>query len=172
MAITFAFAGASVWACGGDDPPAEPTCPRDDPETADTDESLCKAIAAIESGREAVDLKGCKTCHGDDMGGAIMPLDGKDSYKISITGEEVMLYPPNLTNDATGVQAYSDDALALAIRTGVDEDSQLLCPQMKHFSEMSDFEVYSIVMYLRSLPPVARQIPRSVCPPTKTKEQQ
>lgn len=171
MAVTFAFAGATVWACGGgEETSKEPSCPRDDPSTPDTDESLCRAIAAIESGREAVEIKGCKKCHGEDMSGATAPLTGKDSYTKSISGEEVKLFPPNLTPDPTGIGVYDDDKLALAIRTGVDENSQFLCPQMKHFSEMSDFEVYSIVLYLRSLPPVSKQIPRSVCPPTKPAE--
>lgn len=145
------------------------SCPPDDPST-DTDESLCKALAAIESGREAVDLKRCKDCHGADLSGTPTPLTGKESYTKTPTGEEAKLYPPNLTNDETGIKAYSDDALALAIRTGVDKNSVALCPQLKHFSEMSDFEVYSIVLYLRSLPPISNQIPRSVCPPTKPAE--
>ena len=43
---------------------------------------------------------------------------------------------------------------------------------MTHFSDMTDFEVYSIVKYLRSIPPVKNKVPRSVCPPLKTKEEQ
>lgn len=171
MALTFAFAGAAVWACGGgEETPPAASCPKDDPET-ETDESLCRALASIESGREAVELKKCKDCHGPDMSGATTPLTGKESYSKSITGEEVKLFPPNLTPDPTGIGTYKDDdKLALAIRTGLDENSQQLCPQMKHFSEMSDFEVYSIVLYLRSLPAVSKPIPRSVCPPTKPQE--
>jgi hypothetical protein len=37
---------------------------------------------------------------------------------------------------------------------------------------MNDYEVYSIVKYLRSLPPVTKKVLRSVCPPFKTKEEQ
>ena len=37
---------------------------------------------------------------------------------------------------------------------------------------MSDFEVYSIVDYLRSIPKVNKKVLRSVCPPTKTQDQQ
>ena len=37
---------------------------------------------------------------------------------------------------------------------------------------MSDFEVYSIVKYLRSLPAVSNKILRSVCPPLKSKSEQ
>jgi hypothetical protein len=85
----------------------------------------------------------------------------------------IELYPPNLTNDKdTGIGAWNDDQLAAAIRTGFDKDGLNLCPQMKHIADMSDFEAYSIVKYLRALPAVANKVPRSVCPPLKTKEEQ
>lgn len=172
MAVTFVFAAASVWACGDDTAgggikDAEKKCGADDPET-DTDESECRELATVDSGRQAITTRGCPKCHGDDMSGADKALEGKDSYKKTITGEDVFLYPPNLTNDDTGIKAYTDDKLAYAIRSGIDENSQQLCPQMTHFAKMSDFEVYSIVLYLRSVPPVVKQVPRSVCPPTKS----
>ncbi|MBX3226040.1 MAG: c-type cytochrome [Labilithrix sp.] len=176
MALTFTFAAASVWACGDDDNggivnKANP-CGPDDPET-EIDESECKELADVDSGRQAITTRGCQQCHGDDMAGQDTRLATKESYTKSITGEEVFLYPPNLTNDEeTGVGKWSDDALAVAIRAGIDNESQTLCPQMRHFSTMSDFEVYSIVMYLRSIPKVTKNIPRSICPPTKTAEQQ
>jgi hypothetical protein len=158
---------ASAWACsGGDDD--KPTCPKENPE--------CKELATVESGKEAVEKRGCPTCHGQNMAGANQPLPNQAPTAL---GEPVELFPPNLTADtATGVAPpdkggkWTDDALALAIRKGIDVDSQALCPQMKHFSEMTDFEVYSIVKYLRSIPAVSNKVPRSVCPPTKTKDQQ
>lgn len=179
MALTFAFAATSVWACGDDagsgsggiqDKPNP--CGPDDPQTPDIDESECRELANIDSGRQAVTKRGCPACHGDDMAGKEARLDTKPSYTKSVTGADVFLYPPNLTSDdATGVGKWSDDALAVAIRTGMDNESQALCPQMQHFSTMSDFEVYSIVLYLRSLPKVQKNIPRSICPPTKLAEQ-
>jgi hypothetical protein len=84
----------------------------------------------------------------------------------------VELYPPNLTNDEeTGVGTWTDDNLANAIRTGLDKEGLNLCPQMKHFADMSDYEAYSIVKYLRALPPVKNKVPRSICPPLKTREE-
>jgi hypothetical protein len=62
--------------------------------------------------------------------------------------------------------------MANAIRTGLDVEGLNLCPQMTHFTDMSDFEVYSIVLYLRSLPPVRNDVPRSICPPLELKEEQ
>jgi len=113
------------------------------------------------------------------MAGAVAPLP-----LMGITTDtRVELYPPNLTPDPdTGIgdgsnpdpakKSYTDDLLARAIRSGIDNDDLELCPEMKHFADMTDFEVYSIVKYLRSIPPVNQKILRSVCPPLKTKDQQ
>jgi mono/diheme cytochrome c family protein len=128
-------------------------------------------------GGEAVVKRKCVTCHGDNMAGATAPL------KDVTTDTRVELYPPNLTPDLeTGLgdptnpdpakRGYTDDLLARAIRSGLDKDDLELCPQMKHFADMTDFEVFSIVKYLRALPPVKQKILRSVCPPLKTKEEQ
>ncbi len=164
-AIAFGSAVATAWACGDDSTTGtkknEATCPADNPE--------CKEIATVEAGSQAVVKRRCVECDGQDMSGSVTKLPGIPN---TIQGDEVELYPPNLTSDDTGVGKWTDDALALAIRTGIDDESQALCPQMKHFSEMTDFEVYSIVKYLRDIPKVKKQVPRSVCPPTKTKEQQ
>jgi len=144
---------------------AEPTCPADDPATKDQDESKCRALANKEDGALAVQRRNCAQCHTKDFGGATDPLP---SVNNSPVGEGVKLFPPNLTNDASGIAEWSDEQLAVAIRQGLDRKSQSLCPQMKHDSGMSDFEAYSIVLHLRSLPPVKRTVPQSVCPPFKT----
>lgn len=135
-----------------------------------------RLAATAEKGLEAVGKRKCKDCHGENMAGQVKPLTGQ-------TDTRVELYPPNLTPDVeTGlgdpnnpdpaVKGYTDDLLARAIREGYDKNDQVLCPQMKHYPEMSDFEVFSIVKYLRALPPVKQKILRSVCPPLKTKEEQ
>ena len=136
-----------------------------------------RAASTAAKGAEAVQKRKCVMCHGDNMAGATKALTGVT------TDTRVELYPPNLTPDVeTGLgdptnpdpakRGYTDDLLARAIRTGLDKDDLELCPQMKHFADMTDFEVFSIVKYLRSLPPVKQRILRSVCPPLKTKEQQ
>jgi hypothetical protein len=136
-----------------------------------------REAATVAKGLEAVGKRKCQQCHGQNMAGATMPLQGVT------TDTTVELYPPNLTPDiATGLgdpnnpdpakKGYTDDLLARAIREGYDNNDEMLCPQMKHFADMTDFEVYSIVMYLRSIPPVNQKILRSVCPPLKTKAEQ
>jgi len=138
-----------------------------------------REAATAAKGAEAVVKRKCVTCHGEDMSGATKQL----AIPGQAADERVELFPPNLTPDfTTGLgdpaekdlakRGYSDDLLARAIRQGFDRNDQELCPQMKHFAEMSDFEVYSIVKYLRSLPPVKKKILRSVCAPLKTKVDQ
>jgi mono/diheme cytochrome c family protein len=159
---------ASVPACSSSSTPA----------TAAPDPTSREAATASKGG-EAVVKRKCVICHGMNMAGAVaaLPLAG------ITTDTRVELYPPNLTSDPdTGIgdgtnldpakKGYTDDLLARAIRNGIDNDDLELCPQMKHFADMTDFEVYSIVKYLRSIPPVKQKILRSVCPPLKTKDQQ
>jgi hypothetical protein len=81
----------------------------------------------------------------------------------------VKLYPPNLTPDsATGIGTWTDDQIANAVRNGQDNTGLELCPEMQHFATMNDYETYSIVKYLRSIPAVSQVVPGSICPPLKT----
>jgi hypothetical protein len=124
------------------------------------------ATADKSVGAMSVMTRKCVQCHGMDMSGAATPIP----YPQDPTVE---LYPPNLTPDmATGTGSWTDDQLIMAIRNGQDNQGLELCPEMNHFSMMSDFEVNSIVLYLRSIPPVNKNVLRSVCPPLKTKAEQ
>ena len=162
--VGVAVASTSGWACGSDDPAA----PAPDPTSRENASAL--------KGAEAVKKRKCVDCHTDNMSGATKAIAGQPDTRVE-------LYPPNLTPDIeTGLgdpanpdpakRGYTDELLARAIRSGLDRDDLELCPQMKHFAEMTDFEVYSIVKYLRALPPVKNKILRSVCPPLKTKDEQ
>jgi hypothetical protein len=160
--IATALAAVSIWACSSDPPESNggsKACPQENPE--------CKEIAEASAGALAVERRRCVTCHNSDKGtmaGASTPLGQQDPG--------IELYPPNLTpDDDTGIGSWTDDNLANAIRTGLDKEGLELCPQMKHFADMSDYEAYSIVKYLRSLPAVKNKVPRSVCPPLKLREE-
>ena len=72
------------------------------------------------------------------------------------------VYAPNITPDPeTGAGSWSDDQLARAIREGVGHDGRALFPFMPYpdFRAMCDEDLASIIVYLRSLPPVRRQLP-------------
>jgi hypothetical protein len=167
--VGMTLASTSGWACSSSSSDPAPAAP--DPTSRENATAL--------KGAEAVQKRKCADCHTADMSGAVAA--------VAVPGQtdtRVELYPPNLTPDVdTGIgvaganpdpakKGYTDELLARAIRSGIDNDDLELCPQMKHFADMTDFEVYSIVKYLRSLPPVKKKVLRSVCPPLKTKEEQ
>ena len=72
------------------------------------------------------------------------------------------VYAPNITPDSeTGAGSWSDDQLARAIREGVGHDGRALFPFMPYldFRHMSDEDLASVIVYLRSLPPVHKRRP-------------
>ncbi len=74
------------------------------------------------------------------------------------------VYAPNITPDPeTGAGNWSDDQLARAIREGVGHDGRALFPFMPYpdFQSMSDEDLASVVVYLRSLPPVHKPQPQT-----------
>jgi mono/diheme cytochrome c family protein len=74
------------------------------------------------------------------------------------------VYAPNITPDReTGAGDWSDDQLARAIREGVSHDGRALFPFMPYpdFRVMSDEDLASVIVYLRSLPPVHREQPQT-----------
>ena len=114
---------------------------------------------------------GCILCHserdtalpgappraGREFGGAI--LDESEGYR---------LVAPNLTPDIeTGAGAWSDDMLARAIREGVGHDGRGIGGQMWWwaFRLLSDEDVASVVVFLRSLPPVRNPLPARMLSP-------
>jgi hypothetical protein len=120
----------------------------------------CPSGTDVTTGQSSVQKEGCPTCHGPDMSGQLSPLSGQN------TG--IYLYPPNLTPDpTTGIGNWRDSDLSLAITQGIDNQGEALCPQMQHYPNMCSNEVTAIIAYLRSLPAVVKQVPRSICPPLK-----
>lgn len=114
----------------------------------------------VEQGQAYVQARMCGNCHTSDLSGSTSALPNYPDY--------VKLYPPNLTPDTdTGVGNWTDTQLQDAIRNGVDNMGEVLCPQMKHYGDMQDDELNAIIAYLRSIPPVKKTIPGSICPPLK-----
>ena len=113
-------------------------------------------------------VSGCIYCHtehdwkaeGDPIvesklgAGQVFPLAGLPGIVVA----------PNITPDsATGAGSWSDDQLARAIREGIGHDGRTLFPLMpyEHFRSMSDEDLASVVVYLRSLQPVLNSLPRT-----------
>lgn len=71
---------------------------------------------------------------------------------------------PNITADRdTGIGAWTDDEIARAIREGVSRDGRALFPIMpyENFRHMSDEDLASVVVYLRTIPAVRNLLPRT-----------
>jgi mono/diheme cytochrome c family protein len=82
--------------------------------------------------------------------------------EIPMKGLPGRVVAPNLTPDLqTGAGNWTDDQLARAIREGIGHDGRALFPIMPYqrYRSMSDEDVASIIVYLRSLPPVHQQQP-------------
>lgn len=109
--------------------------------------------AAIERGAHIARIRGCRECHGDDLGGATVVEDAKAG----------MIYGVNLTHGRGGLPPdYSDADFIRAIRHGVARDGRpLLLMPSAEFHELSDDDVGAVIAYVKSVPPVDRQVPRS-----------
>ena len=86
--------------------------------------------------------------------GEVEPYDGLPGRIVA----------PNLTPDKeTGAGNWTDDMFARAIREGIGHDGRALFPLMpyQNFREMSDEDLASVVVYLRSLPPVHHELPKT-----------
>jgi mono/diheme cytochrome c family protein len=109
------------------------------------------ALAA--RGRYVYAVTSCALCHGPDGAGG-----AKVSWKPMGT-----LWVRNITPDpTTGIGSWSDAQIARAIRSGVSADGRALHWQgmiWDHASNWDEEDIRALVLYLRSLPPIQRQIP-------------
>ena len=77
------------------------------------------------------------------------------------------LVSPNLTPDnESGAGTWTDDMFARAIREGIGHDGRVLHPQMWYgaFRHLSDEDLASVIVYLRSLDPVRNPLPVTKLP--------
>ncbi len=129
-----------------------------------TDRTFERTPARLERGRYLVEaVCACMKCHSpiDTARHGAPPIEGREGAGAEHTGPGV-LYAPNLTPDPeTGVGSWTDDELARAIREGIARDGRTLFPMMPYgkYRNMSDEDVASVVVYLRSLPPVRNELP-------------
>ncbi|MCA1816259.1 MAG: cytochrome c [Acidobacteria bacterium] len=116
---------------------------------------------------------GCYECHTKtdatrDPPARVAP-DG--SGALFINQADLRVVAPNITPDReTGIGAWSDDALARAVREGIGHDGRTLFPAMPYpfFRHMSDEDLAAIYAYLRTLKPVRHRVDNSE-PPTYCK---
>jgi len=122
-----------------------------------------------------MNLCGCVECHsphdlnkpgvpvvpGKEGSGEIMPF-------ADLPGRIVA---PNITPDAqTGAGNWTDDQISRAIREGIGHDGRALFPMMpyEHYRDMAEEDLASLVVYMRSLPPVHHELqPTEIVFPVK-----
>ena len=123
----------------------------------------------LERGRYiATALSGCIYCHSQHNwaapGTPVVPgSEGSGSIQPE-TDLPGRIVASNLTPDPeTGAGRWTDDQLARAIREGIGHDGRALFPMMPyiHFREMSDEDLASVIVYLRSLPAVRNELPKT-----------
>lgn len=119
------------------------------------------AETSLERGRYLFgSLLACRNCH-DEPDGAQRDLAGGARFGVNggTTG-----YAPNITPDVhAGIGAWSDDAIARAIREGIRPDGSYIAPVMPFelYRMISDSDIRAIVAYLRSVPPADKVVPRT-----------
>lgn len=111
-------------------------------------------------------ILGCLDCHSEHdwkaPGAALVA--GREGAGQIFPGEGFpgRIVAQNLTPDReTGVGKWTDDQLARAIREGIGHDGRALFPLMPYpnFRYLGDEDLASVVVFIRSLPPVRNPLP-------------
>ncbi len=113
-------------------------------------------------------LLGCDFCHTprDWSRHGAPEVPGKElaGQVLELTGFPGSMVAPNLTPDReTGAANWTDDQIARAIREGIKHDDSTLFPMMPYmiYRNLSDEDVASVVVYVRSVAPVRNPLPLS-----------
>lgn len=127
--------------------------------------------ARLARGKYLVDaVAGCLGCHSpaDFTTRGAPPVDNKLGAGASWPDKQLpWLVAANISPDKeTGAGNWSDDVWARAIREGIGHDGRALFPVMPYpnFRSMSDEDLASIVVYMRSLTAVRNQLPPTKIP--------
>jgi mono/diheme cytochrome c family protein len=123
--------------------------------------------ASLEQGRYLVEsVTICFECHSErdfsEPGWPIPPGRVGSGRILWGEGSSNQVIAPNITPDvATGIGEWSDEEIVRAIKDGIGKNGRLLNPEMpsRYFHNLADSEIHSIVLYLRSIPPVRNQLP-------------
>ncbi len=146
----------------------EPALPRQRPLT---DVRFEASAGRVDRGRYLTEhLLQCFLCHSDrdwaQPGAPPIPARKGAGAVLSEQGER-RIVAPNITPDTeTGAGTWTDDMLARAIREGIGHDGRGLYWGMwyQSFANLSDEDLASVVVYLRSIPPVRNALPATRLP--------
>jgi mono/diheme cytochrome c family protein len=86
-------------------------------------------------------------------------LAGGSPFRLGPKGNLGTIYSKNLTPDPqTGLGRYSDPQIARMLRHGVRPNGLASVLPLMPYGDMSDEDVVAIISYLRTLPPVRRDV--------------
>jgi len=140
-------------------------CERPAPEAAETPAPAeTAAVDPVERGAYLLRIAGCNDCHTPGH------LLGNPDFTRAYSGGNVgffmpglgYVFAPNLTPDAeTGLGTWTEDQIVTAMRTGVRPDGRVLAPIMPWpgLAALTDEDAYAMAAYLKSLAPIANQVP-------------
>ena len=128
-------------------------------------------VARLERGRYIVEGPAhCFQCHSevDWQNPGAQPKVGRKGAGTPFVEDGMdWLVAPNITPDKeTGAGTWTDEQFALAIREGIGHDGRRLFPMMPYmnFREMSDEDLASVVVYIRSVDPVRNTLAKTAIP--------
>ncbi|MDL1892778.1 cytochrome C [Sphingobacteriales bacterium CHB3] len=110
----------------------------------------------------------CIDCHStrdwSKFAGPVMPgTEGKggEEFNEQIGGVPGSVFSSNIT--PAGIAGYSDGELLRTFTTGVTRENRALFPIMPYpsYHQLSEEDAYSIVAYIRSLPPIENTVGES-----------
>ena len=124
--------------------------------------TAAQAETPVERGEYLVrGIAGCGNCH-TPMGPDGFVMDQELGGRLVEDNDLFTAYAPNIT-PAGRVARWTDGELAKAIREGIRPDGSLIGPPMPFamYRGLGDEDLNAIVAFLRTLPAVDNQVPRS-----------
>jgi hypothetical protein len=136
-----------------------------------TDRKFEPSAARTERGKYLTEaVMGCFDCHSErdwNSPGAPMMQARMGAGRAWAVDGMPWLVSSNITPDKeTGAGTWSDDMLARAIREGIGHDGRALFPLMpyQNYRQMSDEDLASVIVYVRSIAPVRNSLPKTEIP--------
>jgi mono/diheme cytochrome c family protein len=104
----------------------------------------------------------CFVCHSETSPEDLLPLPGKKGGGRTFPegAFPFTVRSPNITPDPeTGAGKWPDEVFVRVLRDGIGQDGRVLYPLMpyEHFRRLTDEDLASVIVYIRSLPPVRRK---------------
>jgi mono/diheme cytochrome c family protein len=133
-------------------------CTQQDSVADDNDDLLARGDYLMNS------IVACGNCHSPrDEDGEF--IDGMELAGAFVIEEPAFrAYAPNISPDQeTGIGSWSDEEIIRAVREGIRPDGSVMGPPMAYpfYRDISDRDMQAIVAYLRNVPAVRNEVPRS-----------